>query len=239
MSDMQRIDELGLADFVAMLLVETLDSIVVAHTSQEERLRALEQAAAQTVEEFAQSVTDDLVEASLTELFGAVQVGHAAPPATALADLGIELGEDDVTDGVLTEADFRAVTEGVRLHLARSNQEAVQKMAERGIPRIKVDGGVLRSKLTFSAVRKGDEAEPVSQKTAPKRESSIAEILAERRIDPYVLGLPSRYVSALQTGVLDSIAKTRLTVRPATAGEPTQETTTTIYGEVEIHFHAE
>lgn len=69
MPELQRVDELGFADFVAMLLVETLDAIVASHTSQEERLRALASAAEQNIEEFTSSITDDIVSAALAQLF--------------------------------------------------------------------------------------------------------------------------------------------------------------------------
>ena len=39
------VSDVGFAEFVAVLLVETLDSIVASHASQEARLRALDAAA--------------------------------------------------------------------------------------------------------------------------------------------------------------------------------------------------
>ena len=40
------VSDVGFAEFVAVLLVETLDSIVASHASQEDRLRALDAALA-------------------------------------------------------------------------------------------------------------------------------------------------------------------------------------------------
>lgn len=60
MPQVQRVTELGFADFVAMLLVETLDAIVASHSSQEERLRALSAAADQDLEDFAVNIADEL-----------------------------------------------------------------------------------------------------------------------------------------------------------------------------------
>lgn len=251
MPELQRVDELGFADFVAMLLVETLDAIVASHTSQEERLRALASAAEQNIEEFTSSITDDIVSAALAQLFPdgkggtAVEEGAAPPSREDLDAIGIALVRGDVegSNEVLTARGVRRIAEGVRLHLAQSNLESIRRVALGGVPRVRVDGGVLRSKLTFSAMRR---AESPSEKVTPAggigRVSSLP-LLSESRF---------AYVPILQKGLLDSIASTRLTVSPALTRPPvgggsgstgggsnTQESNATIYGEVEIHFHTE
>lgn len=209
---MQRLEELGLADFVAMLLVETLDSIVAAHTSQEDRLRALQEASAQTVEQFAAALDPAIVEQAFP-----VEEGQDVPEQELLQQFGVTLGDDDAVGGKLTATGVQTILAGVRLHMAGQQLESVKRVAEQGIPRVRVDGGVLRSKLTFSAVKNVEEEE-----------------------EP-VLRIPERptYINTLQAGILDAITKTRLHVRPAVAKDDDQQETTTLYGEVEIHFHTE
>lgn len=260
MADLQRVDELGFADFVAMLLVETLDAIVASHTSQEERMRALANAAEQSVEEFAANITDEVLDAALAQLFpgeqgGTAVVAGAPPPSREDLDaLDITLGKrDTVVDDttrrpVLTEQGARTLTDGVRTHLAQTNLESIRRVALEGVPRVRVDGGVLRSKLTFSAMRRtqeepgdGDADRVDPGRLAPAAVSNL-ELLSARA--------GRSYVPLLQKGLLDSIASTRLTVKPALGVVPggsgtgsgsgsEQETNATIYGEVEIRFHTE
>lgn len=227
--------DIGFADFVAMLLVETLDSIVASHTSQEERLRALEGAADLTAEEFATvGLSDELVASSLARLFPdgdggtSVVVGGPVPDKAALAELGVELAPDGAEGRKLTESGVAAVLDGLRLYLAVQQQEAMRAVARRGVPRVLVDGGTLRAKVDFTAVSAG---------------SSDSQRVPEPRT-PTDIGLRTTllpFMSPLTKGVLDSIRTTRLmVVQPKPGTDPAEPTSrTTITGEVEIRFRTE
>lgn len=243
MAEMQRVTELGFADFVAMLLVETLDAIVASHTSQEERLRALATAAGQDVDTFAESITDEVLDAALTQFFPdgtggtALIEGGGAPSPEDLEALGLTLSTKATTGRRLTADGVREVREGVRQHLARTHQQSLREVARHGVPRVVVDRGVLRSKLTFSALRRDDDSGPATGTLSSSTLTALSTPLRDR------------YLPLLQRGVIDSIARTRLTVAPAVAaagsggtgsgGTPSEQTAATIYGEVEIHFHTE
>lgn len=269
MPQMQRVSELGFADFVAMLLVETLDAIVASHSSQEERLRALNAAADQDLEDFTATIADEIVEGTLAELFPdgsggtAVVEGGQVPPVTDLTTLGIVLTRAAVKAGRLTSAGVSQIRDAVRAQLARTHWESLQEVARHGVPRVRVDGGVLRSKLTFSALSRTASSEPDvpdepgRPETPPGPAASGTRTVTRVPVVPdrevLVRDLPTgwplaspRQALLLQRGVLDSIARTRLTVRPALpAGGGSQEppageeSTATIYGEVEIRFHTE
>lgn len=259
MPQVQRVTELGFADFVAMLLVETLDAIVASHSSQEERLRALSAAADQDLEDFAVNIADEIVEGTLAELFPdgsggtAVVTGGQVPPVADLTTLGIVLTQAAVKAGKLTAAGVSQIREAIRARLARTHWESLQEVARHGVPRVRVDGGVLRSKLTFSALSRTaqDEPEeptgpaPSGTRTVTRVPGLLDRVLPQDALPSGLLATP-RQALLLQRGVLDSIAKTRLTVRPAAlAGGDSQdsptgeESTATIYGEVEIRFHTE
>lgn len=238
MTELHRVSELGFADFVAMLLVETLDAIVASHSSQEERLRALAAAAEQGLDEFAENIAPEVIDGTVAELFPdgsggtALRAGGEVPSPEGLARLGI----------VLTRA-------------AVSHRESLQEVAQRGVPRVHVDGGVLRSKLTFSAMRRDDDEEAEEGPTRLDGPGRTPQTLRDPSLLlptlPPRVGVPllveGRYLPVLQRGVLDSIARTRLTVTPAAAGGSGggaddgdgNQTSATIYGEVEIHFHTE
>lgn len=238
-----RLEDIGFADFVAMLLVETLDSIVASHTSQEERLRALESAASFTAEEFAiVGITDEMAADALARLFpdgngGTVAVkGGPVPDDEALDELDVRLSSRSAEGGRLTEAGAQAVIDGVRLYLARQQLEAVQAVTRRGVPRVLVDGGTLRARMEFTVVKDAGQAasaDPVRIPPVPAPPLSV---------------LPGRLlaVSPLTLGVLDTIRTNRLVVRqPASSSSSTAPSSTApsstaaITGEVEIRFRAE
>lgn len=261
MSQLQRVSELGFADFVAMLLVETLDAIVASHSSQEERLRALSAAADQDLEDFAGTLAEEIVEGTLAELFpdgtggSTVVPGGEVPPVTDLATLGIVLTTAGVQDGKLTSEGVSQIRDGVRAQLARTHWESLQEVARHGVPRVRVDGGVLRSKLTFSALSRTELGEPEGPTDpAPSGTRTVTRV-PDGPDDgvlpgpglrfPDRLGTP-RQALLLQRGVLDSIATTKLTVRPAVpmGGGPQdpsagEQSMATLYGEVEIRFSTE
>lgn len=243
MPDTPAVADVGFADFVAVLLVETLDSIVAAHSSQEDRRRAVEESAAMTPEEFAATaVPDAVVAAALSRTFPgtdggtALVVGGAVPRKDVLADLGVTLADGDLEGRRLTAAGVARVTEAVRLAIAHDQLESIREIARRGMPKVVVDGGTLRSKLTFSTVRSATT--PTATPAAAPRPPAPA-------VTPSVrVGALDRLVTmrpVLSASVLDSIRDLRLTVRPPTADDPATPGTTRadVYGEVEIRFHTE
>lgn len=241
MPDSPTVADVGFADFVAVLLVETLDSIVAAHSSQEDRRRAVEESARMTPEEFsAAAVGDDVVAAALERSLPGkdggttVVTGGPVPPKDVLADLGVELATDDVERRRLTASGVTRITEAVRLVLARDQLANVQEIARRGMPTVVVDGGTLRSKLTFSTVRAGS-----TPPTAPAPPTPARPAVVRGGILSGLTGLTA-VRPVLSAGVLDSIRDLRLTVRPPTADDTTTGTTRAdVYGEVEIRFHTE
>lgn len=247
MPEMSAVD-VGFADFVAVLLVETLDSIVASHTSQEERLRALDAAAELTPEEFAATgITDEVLAAMLAQLFPggeagtSLAVGGPVPDEEARAELGLELGDGDVDGGRLTEQGVETVQDAVALYLARRQLGAVREVARRGVPRVLVDGGTLRAKVNFTAVRgvPGDEEEEEATSVAETRFDTTR---LTRLGTSSLRGNLVAWDSPIKAGVLDSIRNVRLRVAgPAVpdAGEPQDEARTQVFGEVEIRFHTE
>jgi hypothetical protein len=242
MPDTPAVADVGFAAFVAVLLVETLDSIVAAHSSQEDRRRAVEESAGMTPEEFAATaVPDDVVAAALGRTFPgkdggtALVVGGTVPRKDVLADLGVVLADGDVEGRRLTAAGVARVTEAVRLAIARDQLESIREIARRGMPKVVVDGGTLRSKLTFSTVRAG---------TAPPAPAARPAVAAPAVVPSVRAGALDRLATmrpVLSAGVLDSIRDLRLTVRPPAADDPATPgaTRADVYGEVEIRFHTE
>ena len=258
------VGDVGFAEFVAVLLVETLDSIVASHTSQEERLRALEAAAGLTAEEVAATtITSGMVDAAVAELFPdgdggtTVHTGGPMPEAEALVELGIELKERP--DG-LAGTDVTRIRNAVALFLARRHLASVQEVARRGVPRVLVEGGTLRAKLAFTTSRlpgatpRAAATSGAATTGAPPPGTTASGSRVSSGLSPAVArsalaGLSTRRLDdidtarrlALRPEVLDGIRDLRLLVRPPVAApEPGQpEPRADVFGEVEIRFRTQ
>ncbi|GGB68598.1 hypothetical protein N798_02530 [Knoellia flava TL1] len=239
------VSDVGFAEFVAVLLVETLDSIVASHASQEDRLRALDAAADVTPEEVAAtSITAGMVDLTLVELFPdgkggtTVVVGGPVPSPETLAELGAKVPD---RDGGLTSGDVGAVRNAVALFLARRHLESVQEVRRKGVPRVVVDGGTLRAKLAFSTTR--------SKATPPTPARAASPGLSPSLTRSVLGGLPASRIgdligpraTVLRPEVLDGIRDLRLRVRPPVTspepGEPAEKAD--VFGEIEIRFRTE
>lgn len=247
MPEQTRLEEIGFADFVAVLLVETLDSIIAAHTSQEERLRALNESVQMDEEVFAQAgISAEQVYAALVEIFPdpeggtTVVAGGPAPDKEVLTELGITLPAGSVNQNGLTSTGVTAIENGIRRILAARQLEALREVARRGAPRLVVDRGTLRAKLTFSAQSTGSAPAPSPGPTpgptpAPDPQRPTRPV----RVPPGRLARRLTWVPPLRSGVLDSVRDVRLKVATPSAGGPGSSSSTQVYGEVEISFHTE
>ncbi|KGN42580.1 hypothetical protein [Knoellia aerolata] len=239
------VSDVGFAEFVAVLLVETLDSIVASHASQEDRLRALEAAADFTAEEVAAtSITAGMVDLTLVELFPdgkggtSVVVGGPSPSQDVLAELGVTVPR---RDGGLSSGDVGAIRNAVALLLARRHLESVQEVRRRGVPRVVVDGGTLRAKLAFTTTRRADTTPATPRRAGagltPAATRDVLGSLPVSRIGD----LLGPRATVLRPEVLDGIRDLRLRVRPPeTNPEPgTPVEKADVFGEIEIRFRTE
>lgn len=239
------VSDVGFAEFVAVLLVETLDSIVASHASQEDRLRALEAAAEVTAEEVAAtSITGGMVDLTLVELFPdgkggtTITVGGATPSPDVLTELDVSLPE---RDGGLSSGDVGAIRNAVALFLARRHLESVQEVRRRGVPRVLVDGGTLRAKLAFSTARRTVSEPSASRRPTPGLSPALSRSVLGSLPASRIGDLVGPRATILRPEILDGIRDLRLRVRPPmTTPEPGGPTDRAdIFGEIEIRFRTE
>ncbi|MFN8046608.1 MAG: hypothetical protein U0Q08_11275 [Dermatophilaceae bacterium] len=246
----------GFADFVAVLIVETLDSIVAAHTSQEERMRALDEALDLSVEDFAATaISDDVLATALIQSFPdgkggtALIVGGPVPPDSTLEELAVKLTGSDV-EGIapkqtLTARGVKRVTDALALHLASRQLAALREARGRGVPRVLVDGGTLKARVNFTTTRATAQptTTPAGARSAtgtPTRAmtSGPQPVLRTltRPTDALAVGMV-RFATPLRAGILESIHDLRLNVLTPRTDTPTPATDRAdIQGEVEIRF---
>ena len=239
------VSDVGFAEFVAVLLVETLDSIVASHASQEDRLRALEAAAEVTPEEVAAtSITAGMVDLTMVELFPdgkggtTVTVGGPSPSPEVLDELGVTLTE---RDGGLSTSDVSSIRNAIAMFLARRHLESVQEVRRRGVPRVLVDGGTLRAKVAFSTTRRTPTEPRTARHLAPGLSPAVTRDVLRDLPVSRIGDLIGPRATILRPEVLDGIRDLRLRVRPPATqpveGEPTERAD--IFGEIEIRFRTE
>lgn len=172
----------GFADLVAVLLVETLGSIVAVHTGQEERLVSLQASASLTEDEFAQTgIGVGLLDATAAQLFPddaggtTLLAGVPIPGKEALEEFEVSLRRGGTSGEGPAQAGALRVCEGLALYLARRQLAMLSEAGLRAVPRVLVEGGTLRAKLNFTAVDiapaepSETEAEPTVKKPRDRR----------------------------------------------------------------------
>ncbi len=161
--------ELGFAEFASTLISETLNAIVISILTQEKQTAQLEQQALLSPEEYAkENLADDIVRAEVIRLFptqagadkSAVDAGepymnnreNAESPAIYMKT-GYKMTKGDVAASqgktVITSAGYARIFAAVRLTLAKQHLAVLKTVIARGIPRVYVDNGHIKSKLTL------------------------------------------------------------------------------------------
>ena len=228
MVDISLPEESGFAEFVSQLIADTFSAVVASQVQQELQLATLLEAAILEPEAFAEMhVEGETVEERLALLFPTDQSNrpHAifvgakyepgkekleSPPFLRL--LGLELGRSDMRisrDGssYLNESGVGKVRQAVRLQLAEMHLSAFRQIASRGVPRVLIDSGHVKAKVTFQIIQ--DEEAP-----RPPVIVGVPGLVAWRRL------LPGRIV-----------------VRQADERAPqTTDLKIDVFGEVEVAF---
>jgi hypothetical protein len=242
-----KLNQLGLAEFVAGLISETFEAISVSMESQLMRQAELVRAAELDPEEYAaKHITEDAVDQACMELFGAVDNttlivrGGAYIPGKGddenppiKRQLGIELETpadfQKMNNGYqLTEQGAARIRKEIRLQAAQFHQETLRLVLNKGLPRILIDSGRILSKVTFNVTESESEATPPAAVSAAGN-LKTAEI---NNIAAFKTNLINRLGITRKNLLLPN---TQLKVKPA-ADDKSQTSTTNVYGEVEISF---
>jgi len=252
MSDI-KLQDLGMAEFVAGLISETFEAITSSVEDQVKRESELRTAVVLTPQQFRkqfftdETILQQMVDDALIQLFGvtadgknSIQPNAFYRPETnvdtelpALYEaLQITLEEGKEKDFMEAESgEYQFTSQGVnKIREAVINkevamqQDTLRQLLNRGFPRILVDSGKILSKVSFSLVT--NEAEkPESPAISPTGKA----IFASRLQVASRLGLPKR------SNLVNPSLQFKIKTADATA-DSIQTSTTNLYGEVEIHF---
>jgi hypothetical protein len=160
--------ELGFAEFASTLISETLNAVVTSILTQEKQAAQLEQQTMLSPEEYAkENLTEEIVRAEVLRLFSSsngkegkssVDVGEPytlsketgeTPPVNQ--KVGYKILKTDVTVAqnklYINQAGYDHIYGAVRLTLAGQHLALLKSVVARGIPRVYVDNGHIKSKL--------------------------------------------------------------------------------------------
>jgi hypothetical protein len=246
--------EMGFAEFTAKLISETFDAIIVSQAAQEEKTEEMLELVNMPLDVFAEhAVTDLEVEEALRRLFPGGDEEHAhavfvgapyqppteqtseSPPFTRFLDVTFD--EGDLEGGeTLTEAGVAKIYAATRQRLAGARYRALQQIVTQGVPRVLVDSGRIRAKLTFQVVQIEEEEEaeePESEPAGPTAPPLTALPLSGVQ---RVVGISplERFTGLTRPFTAPNI---RLSVRQADDKAPqTSQLKADIFSEVEITF---
>jgi hypothetical protein len=164
-----RVAEIGFAEFTALLLTETLDAVISAQLSQEERIQEMATAVSLDPAAYAGSyISAEQLRVEIVRLFpgvggkSSVDQGEPYLPAEGsqtevppLLDVcGYSIRKDDLQKGEQGMLMFSArgavrIADCIAIPLAVRQQSALKNMTARGVPRVLVDHGRVSAKLTF------------------------------------------------------------------------------------------
>ncbi|GEM_PF-1276704 len=251
MSDI-KLQDLGMAEFVAGLISETFEAITASVEDQMKRESELRAAVVLTPQQFRKQFFSDekiltqITDESLEQLFGVaadgkncIQPNAFYRPATKVdaelpavyEALQITLEEGDEKDFMgaesggyqFTAQGVKKIREAVINNEVVMQQDTLRQLLNRGFPRILVDSGKILSKVSFSLVTNETET-PASAEISPTGKAIIASRLQ----------LVSR-LGLKRSNLVNPALQFKIKTADATA-DSTQTSTANLYGEVEIHF---
>ncbi|XHH09293.1 MAG: hypothetical protein ACFCUE_01330 [Candidatus Bathyarchaeia archaeon] len=160
--------ELGFAEFASTLISETLNAVVTSILTQEKQAAELEQQALLSAEEYAkENLSDDIIRAEVLRLFpsvtgkedkSSVDIGEpytvsketGESPAVS-QKVGYKIVKTDLTSSqnklYFNQAGYNNIYAAVKLALATQHLALLRQVIARGIPRVYVDNGHIKSKL--------------------------------------------------------------------------------------------
>ena len=240
----KKISELGLAEFIAGLISETFEAISASMEDQLRRKSELSSACQMSVDKYAQAFIDDAqVEEVVTELFGSdneeytLEAGAVYQPHTSKTEeapafqalLSIEL-ESDVHfkkqnhDMLLTQQGVDYISQSVLHRLASEQQDMLQNMINSGIPRIAVDKGKILSRVSFNLVEGEEENDKVIED--PNEVTSARHTLLSKRQN-----IVNRLGKSRNNLLIPNVQ-----FKVKQASDSVETSTTSVFGEVELHF---
>jgi hypothetical protein len=223
-----RVAETGFAEFAALLITETLEAVIAAQISQEEKLRELVTAATLPADSYIERyLPQEVIRNELLLLFPSVKEGASgvdpgspySPPEGVTPEsppvkekCGMIVGDSDIkkseTGYIFTEAGAEKISLLIARALADRQQAALKSLAGRGFPRVLVDHGRISARLTFRLTEKDTTS------TGVKNAASIAGIAlpATTRLRVQPINTKGPEILGLKTDITSEVEITFKTI---------------------------
>jgi hypothetical protein len=167
--------ELDFAEFASTLISETLNAVITSMLTQEKQVAEIEQQSMLTPEQYArENLTDEIIRAEILRLFpsnseredkSSVDIGEPYTVngendelplinkkigyTVTQQDLDTIKANNQINQTVINQVGYGRIYAAVRLTLAAQHLAVLKQIISRGIPRVYVNDGHIKSKLTL------------------------------------------------------------------------------------------
>jgi len=222
--------ELGFAEFASTLISETLNAVVTSILTQEKQAAELEQQTLLSPQEYAkENLTDEIIRAEILRLFpsssgkedkSSVDVGEFYVVSKETGEspaiqqkIGYTITKTDVTANTqnrlyINQTGYNNIYEAIKLTLATQHLSLLRQVIARGIPRVYVDNGHIKSKLMLRL-----ETQTVTDTKTATTGSRIAALGVRKLIAQPVNATKPEFLT-LKADVLSEVEITFKTVVP-------------------------
>lgn len=240
---------LGMCEFIAKLIDETMEAVIDAQNTQNEQLATIRIASLQSSEEFAsKNISDKEAIIYLSNLMAPTilpSVGKIFDAVLFQNKLNFTFIEGDyITNkrgNYLTQQGYDAMLLQCKIILSEQKHEMFKLLFRDGLPKIVIDSGEITAKVAFTAVSNSSSSstKPVLKKAATDSKLEISSI----KINPLETKILDGKTTLIKTNSTDKISKiTGDKYLPDTkiilenANQSSNNATTSLFGEVTLRF---
>jgi hypothetical protein len=241
---------LGMAEFIAKLIDETMEAVIDAQNTQNEQLATIRIASLQSLEEFAsKNVSDTEAVSYLSNLIAP----SILPAVGKIFDINLFQSKLNITfiagDFVLNKRGYYLTQQGYdamvlqcKIMMSEQKHEMLKLLFRDGLPKIVIDNGEITAKVAFTAVSNSSSSTKANSvlKTAAIDSKVDKLTLAPNLMDKKLL---DGKTTLIKTNTTDKISKisgdkylpeTKIILE--NANQSSNSSTTSLYGEVTLRF---
>ncbi len=252
--DSLEIVNLGMAEFIAKLIDETMEAVIDAQNTQNEQIATIRIASLQSIEEFASNNVNDADALDyLTDLIAPNVlpiVGKTFDLVFFQDKLDMIFADGDFTQTkrskYITQQGYDAMLLQCKILMSEQKHEMLKALFRDGLPKIVIDNGEITAKVAFTAVTNAtsntttNTATGGTQKRAAIDTKISATTISPSIMDTKILDGKTTLIKTLSTDKMTAISTDRYL--PETkiiienANQTSNSATTSLFGEVTLRF---
>lgn len=250
---------LGMAEFIAKLIDETMEAVIDSQMRQAENIAEIKSAAFMSLSDYAETnISDEEALNYMKELFS-----PDAPPAEGQVPniekirtlVLVELSPAHVSvprstkggtskpasltssrnPAVLNQAGMKFLLSAVKVNMAERHHQILQALAKDGIPRIVIDNGEINAKVSFTATSMEQHQSSSSQKKGAVTSDSKWQKMNGGTLSMKLNGNTTLIKAEKMSGEYTSyLPGTKLVIE--NASQSSNSSTTNLFGEITVKF---